>query len=496
VSDVPTGGGRRLFAARGAALAGALWGIAGNAYIVAGSVDETIPSFLQNPSARHDDIVYALTAAAAHVVALAALTGPRVPHVARTVVAAMAAVAALSLTGEAIVLSAQPNALVALVALALPPFALLVLGSVTMALDRGRRSLAVGLLVGVAVSSTVLDVFVVRDPFREAVVYLGLHRDWEVETATDNVVVDGAGNVWGVRPWQAAASSALSRQDDEGRFTVLDDRPHGWPPTIVGVDAAGDTWIASSDFDDPFEPVVEVYRDGRLHRVSPPAWRLPPLDAMAVDPNGRRFLALHSDFHVPARIVLEEHADGQWRTRATPVHVRGRAGHLDLAVDEGGRVWVWHEGEPDRVHVLDGDRWSVPRLEFDAAPIEDLGRLTIRLDTYEAFVRGADDRLWMFDRHGGRLVELAPDGSEDDAIVLPEDCTPMALDHARRVWCGGGSGVRIADAGGTVLYDSGARGLPQFRVESLSVGPDTAWLRVARGDARQLLRFDHVAALG
>lgn len=487
-------GRRRRVRPRGVALTGALWGIGANAYMVVRSVDETVPSFLHNPTARHDDLLHAFAGGACFTAALALLFVPRVSEVFRLVAVAVLGVAGVTLTAEAIVLSAQPNALVGLVVLALPPFVFLAMGVVAMAFARGQPLLGGVLAVLLALSVAVLDLFVIDDPFREATVFLGLHANWRPEPEVENAFVDGAGNVWGVQPWRIASPSALSLRSD-GRFVELEERAHGWPPTIVGVDGSGATWIASSRLDDPFDPVVERYHDGRLEPVPPPARRLPPFDAVAVDPKGHRFYALHTDFGIPARMVLEIHDGSRWLARVTPLVVDERPRTIDLAVDPGGRVWVWLGDAPDLAYVFANGVWTVVRLGFEASP-GDVGHDPITLDPYEVFVPGTDGRLWMFDAGARRLVQPSPEGEAADAIPLPAECTPLAFDGQARVWCSGAERLRVVDAGGDVVYDSLAQGLPGFRVESVSIGKREAWVVVTRGDARQLLRFDHAAALG
>lgn len=479
---------------RAVALAGALWGIGANAYLVARSVDETVPSFLQNPTARHDDLVHAFAGGACFTAALVLLLVRRAPEAVRLVAGAVLAVTGVTLTAEATVLSAQPNALVGLAVLAMPPFVLLATGVVAVAFSRRRRLLGGMLAVALALSVTILDLFVIDDPFREATVFLGLHANWRPEPDVENAFVDGAGNVWGVQPWRSASPSALSRRRD-GRFVELEERAHGWPPTIVGVDGSGATWIASSRLDDPFDPVVERYHDGRLEPVPSPARRLPPFDAVAVDPKGHRFYALHTDFAIPARMVLEIHDGARWVARPTPLIVDERPRTIDLAVDPDGRVWVWHGESPDRAYVFSDGVWSVVRLGFEASA-GDVGHDPITLDPYEVFVSDPDRRLWMFDERTLRLVPASVTNAEATAISLPTGCTPLAFDGEARVWCAGRGRLRVVDASGDVVYDSLAQGLPIFRVQSVAIGEEEAWVVVTRGDARQLLRFDHGAALG
>lgn len=479
---------------RAVALAGALWGIGANAYLVARSVDETVPSFLQNPTARHDDLVHAFVGGACFTAALALLLVRRVPEVVRLVVVAVLAVTGVTFTAEAIVLSAQPNALVGLVVIALPPFVLLAMGVVAVAFARGRPLLGGVLAVLLALSVAVLDLFVIDDPFREATVFLGLHANWRPEPDVENAFVDGAGNVWGVQPWRIASPSALSLRRD-GRFVELEERAHGWPPTIVGVDGSGATWIASSRLDDPFDPVIERYHDDRLDQVPAPERRLPPFDAVAVDRRGHRFYALHTDFGIPARMVLEIHDGGRWLARVTPLVVDERPRAIDLAVDPDGRVWVWHGESADRVYIFESGVWSVVRLGFEASP-GDVGHDPITLDPYDVFVAGPEGSLWMFDEGTRRLVQPPVTSGEAVSIPLPAGCTPLAFDGEARVWCAGRGRLRVVDASGDVVYDSLAQGLPSFRVESVAIGEEEAWVAVTRGDARQLLRFDHAAALG
>jgi hypothetical protein len=252
-----------------------------------------------------------------------------------------------------------------------------------------RRVLAtVGLAGGLVVVVPGLAVTWLEGPLEEARVFAGLHPAWHVERQLDHVVVDDAGNAWGVRPWEAAALVSLSLRDPgTGRFEAALDRAEGRPPLVLGTDARGATWMVSSELDDPFEPVFEYYLEGRFTRIEPPERPLPPLDAVALDSRRTRVYGLHSNFAIPGRAVLEVYEDGKWHAIDTPVAYRDRASLVDMAVGLDGHVWVWHDEQSSTLHRYDGRSWNTVELAFDIESSADLSLLSPALDPFQALLR-------------------------------------------------------------------------------------------------------------
>ena len=264
---------------------------------------------------------------------------------------------------------------------------------------------------------------------------------------------------------------------------------------MLGTDADGATWLVGSDASDPFEPVVETFLDGRFTRIAAPDVPLPPLDAVALDRRRGRLYALHSDFRIPARAVLERFDGTGWRAEATPITSPSRVARLDMAVDPDGVLWVWHEGEPATLWRFDGSAWSTVPLPFDVEPTADLPELSPSVDPFATFLVAPDGALWLFDRDRARLVLLDDAGGIDDTRPLDEECTPLVIDRDERVWCRGPVGLLVVAPDGRVVYDAEVAGIPDSTVLSIAVAPDAAWVRLERGRAVALLRFDHREAL-
>ena len=164
-----------------------------------------------------------------------------------------------------------------------------------------------------------------------------------------------------------------------------------------------------------------------------------------------------------------------------------------MAVDPDGVLWVWHEGEPATLWRFDGSAWSTVPLPFDVESTADLPQLSPSVDPFATFLVAPDGALWLFDRDPRRLVQL------DDAggIALrpsTRSATPV-IDRDEHVWCRGPVGLLVVAPDGRVVYDAEVAGIPDSTVLSIAVAPDAAWVRLERGRAVELLRFDHREAL-
>jgi len=478
------------------AVAGGVWGMAACAHLLATSVDKHVISVLHNASARHGALGYSLLGMA--VSAAAVIVAVAVRHWAAGGVLGLLALMVAWFTGSALDASDQPNRLAGLVWLVLPPVALLLAGGLWWCLAGDRRRVAVpGFVTGVGVLGLLLAVTWLEEPIAEARVFAGLQPGWEVEDAVDDVVVDDAGRVWGVRPWKEMAPATLYLRDPStGRFEVVGERAVGWPPTVLGVDAQDRTWFVSSDADDPFAPLIEAYVDGQVTPAPPSPIPLPPFDAVTLDRGQGTLFALHSDFALPAHAVLEVLQDGRWSTVATPITHAGRLALVDAAVDRAGGLWVWHDGAPRLLHRYDALGWSTRLLPFDAEPTTATAPEETGLDPFRTFLPGPNGELWVVDAAAHRLVLLDPDERVLRDRPLPDGAVPLALDAAGLAWCRGPSGLLVVDEQGAVRYDAASEGLPEMVVETVAIGRTDAWVRTTFGQSSVLLRFDHAEALG
>lgn len=481
--------------ARLVGVAGAVWAVVAAGYLLSRWVDETTVSILHNPAARRADLGWGVLALVIGMAALAALL--RTPPRALRVVLPLAALGYGVTTALALNASARRDRLASDLLFSVAPTLLMVVAAVILvaAMAHHPVRVAVEAAAVVAVVSVLLGTTLLRDPTSEARVFAGLVPHWQVERAVDNVFVDDAGTAWGVRPWALAETATLYRLDG-GRFERVADREDGWPPTVVGTLAGGATVMVLSERDDPFEPVFEVHRDGKVERLPAPDPPLPPLDAVAVDPATGRVFGLHSDFAVPARAVLEIYDDGRWETVETPLEHSGRVASVDAGVDPRGRLWVWHDGDPATIHRYDEGRWTSVRLPFRARSATDVDEPPLTMDPFDTFLHDRRGALWLLDADADRLVTL---GRNDEVVAgpeLPADCVPVALDRRQRVWCRYPGGLGVVGPDGEDVYDTRRSGLPSFDVESVAVADDRAWVRVQRGRAEELLRFDHATVLG
>jgi hypothetical protein len=482
--------------ARALGAAGAIWGLAVMAVFVADRIDSTTLSVLHNAGARRGDIGYALAAIAAALAALVAAVVGTAWF--KGWLLAGFGVAYATLAAEAVAASTHHDRLGGFLLLAVAPSVPVLAAAVVWAwaVHLVHALAVVGLVTSLVVITPVLGGTVLQDNLQEVRLFAGHQPHWMVEHRADNAFVDGLGRVWGVQPWRLADTAALHLRDPlSGRFEVLLTRPDGWPPSVIGTDAGGRTWLVSSELADPFAPVFDYEVDGHIARLPGPDRPLPPLDAVALDTGRGNIVALHSDLSLDARAVLEIHdAERGWRTVTTPVAHPGRTATIDIAVDRRGAVVVWHEGRPDLLHRYDGTRWERLTLPFAAASITDAASAPIALDPFRAFVPGVDAALRLHDPVGGRLVTLDEAGAVSGTVPL-RDGVPLAVDSEGRVWVRGPRGLVLLSAEGEPIYDSAAAGLPSAVVESVAVGEEHAWLLVRRGRATTLLRFDHGAAL-
>lgn len=477
--------------ARWSAVAGGAAGVLAGGYLVETSADKHVISILHNEAVRRADLGFgALAMALAAVAVVVALTAR---HWAAGWALGLLALGFVAAAGRAVDASDQPDRLAGLVGLVLPSALLLGIGGLLWCVAGERPRLAVGAFVsGGAVLAAGIAATSLEDPIDQAQLFAGLQPGWEVEDDVDNVFVDDAGRVWGVRPWAAMEVTALHLRDVRtGRFEPVRTRGSGWPPAVVGSDADGRTWFVSSDAADPFAPLVEVHRSGRIAPAPAPDRPLPPLDAVALDRGAGILFGLHSDFAVPAVAVLEVLEGATWTTVATPISHAGRFALVDAAVGTEGELWVWHDGEPDVLHRYDGTTWRTRRLPFDLEPTTERAPAETALDPFRTFIRDGDGHLWVFDREVGRLVGIHPDGSVRRGRRLPADATPLVVDRDGFVWCRSPSGLVVVDDDGVVRYDSAAAGMPDLEVESVAVDRSLAWVRGTLGDGTVLLRFDH-----
>ncbi|MDQ4134293.1 MAG: hypothetical protein M3179_14090 [Actinomycetota bacterium] len=470
------------------ALVGALTVVGGAAYLTATAVNVNTPSLLQNQSARTPGLGYAAGALAVAIVTAIVVARRRDPGAGEGAVLVVIGVALAALGTEAVAQSDREVLLPTLALAVYLPAALLIGGGCVLCATHSREALVGGMALVVGLTG-VLAATLLVERSDEAVVALGLHEDWEQVTEVDKVFVDGAGHTWGVRPWEQAAPATLSLQES-GTFRETADRRPAWPPTVLGSDASGTTWIVFSEIDDPFQPVFETYRDGQFSTVPSPASPLPPLDAVVLDGARTRLLGIHSDFAVPSSLVLEVFEAGRWRTEPTPMTTPGRATSVDMAVDSSGRVWVWHDSDPTRIQRYDGTIWTAVPLPFDLETTTDLDAPPISIDAFRTFFADANGALWLYDRDGSQLVAIDETGASGPR-PLPAGCTPLTFDFDGRIWCGTGDGLVIVDVDGTSAYDSRDDDLHEFEPVDVAVGPDKAWLLVRRDDRQQLLAFQY-----
>jgi hypothetical protein len=475
-------------------LAGALSGLVAMAVFVATRIDASTLSALHNASARRADLAFATLAALAAATTLAVWATSHSWY--RAWMVAPLGVLYGTLAAEAITASGREDRAAALVLLAVAPSLAIVVGAAIAAwgVHRGHLVAVVALASSLALAPAVLAATVLADDLADARLFANQLPGWRVERRADHVSVDSAGRAWGVTPWELASpASLLLRDPDSGEFRAVRTRAEGWPPTLLGSDRLGRTWWASSALENPFQPVLEVESAGRFSTVAPPAWPLPPLDAVALGSDGT-LAALHADHAGSGALVLEIHDDGGWRAVRPPLPHRGRTALVDLAVDDDGSIWIWHEAAPSELRRFHRDRWTTVPLPFVPGLVSDVRTVPVAVAPPVVFVPGPDDRLRLHDEAGRQLVTLDTGGRRGDPVPVPTG-RPVVVDGGGRVWVARPGGVAVVAANGTVLYDSGRAGLPSIEVESVAVGEDHAWIAVRRERARAILRFDHGAAL-
>jgi hypothetical protein len=477
-------------------ITGAVWGAVSMTYLLYTWVDGSTPSWLHNASARRADLTYGALALVSAIAVLVLFVSP----LRRTAVVGAAVGALLYVTAglNAIESSERHDRLASVFVFVVPAVALMVAAALrgASALTRPGWRGPVIVAAGLALAAFVLTFTWAEGPIEEQRVFAGLLPSWQLERRVDQVIVDDADNVWGFLPWEeteTVTASLLDRRTDT--FEPRRERAASWPPIVLGTDAGGATWLVGSDASDPFEPVVETFRDGRFTRIPAPDVPLPPLDAVALDRPRGRLYALHSDFTIPARAVLERFDGTSWRADTTPITSPSRLARLDMAVDPDGVLWVWHEGAPAMLWRFDGSVWSTVPLPFDVEATRDVPQLSPSVDPFATFLVAPDGALWLFDRDRARLVQLDEDGDVDATRPLDEECTPLVIDREERVWCRGPVGLLVVAPDGRVVYDAEVAGIPVSTVLSIAVASDAAWVRLERDRAVELLRFDHPEAL-
>jgi hypothetical protein len=481
---------------RALGITGAVLGAVSMAYLLSTWVDGSTASWLHNPSARRADLTYGAVALVTAFAVLILFISP----LRRTAVVGSAVGALLYGTAglNAIESSERHDRLASAVVLVVPALVLMVAAALrgSSALTRPSWRGPVIVSAALALAAFVLTFTWAEGPIEEHRIFAGLLPSWHLERRVDHVIVDEADNAWGFLPWEeteTVTASLLDRRTDT--FEALRERAASWPPIVLGTDVSDATWLVGSDASDPFEPVVETFRDGRFTRIPAPDVPLPPLDAVALDRQRGTLYALHTDFAIPARAVLERFDGTSWRADATPITSPSRLARLDMAVDPDGVLWVWHEGAPATLWRFDGSVWSTVRLPFDVEATREVPQLAPSLDPFATFLVAPDGALWLFDRDRARLVRLDEAGDIDATRPLDEECTPLVIDRDERVWCRGPVGLLVVSPDGRVVYDAEVAGIPDSIVLSIAVASDAAWLRLERDRAVHLLRFDHREAL-
>ena len=276
-----------------------------------------------------------------------------------------------------------------------------------------------------------------------------------------NLVRNPAGNVAALYALASASSAftpALTAQPSD--WTLFINYTGGGmdAPTTLGVDAAGNVWVASqAGVASLFSPLgAPMFAQGVTGSGLDSSFGL------AVDQNGNAWIT-----NFPNSVSVFN-SSGASVTGASPYSVGGLTYPTGIAIDTDGSAWFADWGDSQVTHLsssgqqLSGSPYSSTQLS----------------DPVDAAI-DASHNLWVSNQGGNTVTRVTQNGSQFTSYACCNAPQGLAIDQSGNVWVPNFDGDSISEisGSGTVLSNGGITSASLIAPQDIAIdGTGTVWI--------------------